>query len=371
MFTAVYYPHTAIRDENFLKHGLLYWDEIEFVSPFDGYDVLPRYPDSMMRELARFTKPRVPTEDEKKKAHAEIIDLLTGDLPSWLQVDRSSDADDYNLYYMFKDKLLPETWAELKRRNLVKAKRGHGDFDDYVSHTYLGLTMMAILARCCAGTLKHTITDQNDSYYALLKHLQFLSGESEGSSAPLDERSQQTFKRWLNTLGVTKSSAEGDARQTLVSVTLDVIDAKKLTIGDLLKLRNDKTKFAAELRQNYAQAVEKQVAQLSDPALSATDSKAVVDDFRRAMQQDLDRLYDELKWTAVKTVLSKEVAVAIAAPLAGSAALIASGAGSILGGALGAAALGKLAVEYRTSRKSVFAKHPMAFLYSGKGVRLY
>jgi hypothetical protein len=58
MFTAVYYPHTAIRDENFLKHGLLYWDEIEFVSPFDGYDVLPRYPDSMIRELARFTKPR-------------------------------------------------------------------------------------------------------------------------------------------------------------------------------------------------------------------------------------------------------------------------------------------------------------------------
>src|ERR1022692_2602648 len=88
MFTAVYYPHTAIRDENFLKHGLLYWDEIEFVSPFDGYDVLPRHQDSMMRELARFTKPRVLTEDEKKKAHAEIIDLLTGDLPSWLQVDR-------------------------------------------------------------------------------------------------------------------------------------------------------------------------------------------------------------------------------------------------------------------------------------------
>jgi hypothetical protein len=371
MFTAVYYPHTAIRDESFLKHGLLYWDEIEFVSPFDGYDVLPRYPDSMIRELARFTKPRVPTAGEKKKAHAQIMDLLTGDLPSWLQVDRTSDAEDRQLYTMFRDKLLPETWHELRRRKLVKEKRGHGDFDDYASHTYLGLTMMAILARCCAGTLKHTITDQNDSYYTLLKHLQFLSGESEAASAPLDKGSQQTFKRWLDTLGVTKSSREDEARQTLVSVTLDVIDAKNLAVGDLLKLRNDKTKFAAELRQNYAQAVEKQIAQLSDPTLSATDARAVVEDFRRAMQQDLGRLYDELKLNAAKTLLSKEVAVAIAAPLAGGAALIASGAGLVLGGVIGVAALGKVAVEYRSSRNAVFAKHPMAFLYSSKGVRLY
>jgi hypothetical protein len=109
-----------------------------------------------------------------------------------------------------------------------------------------------------------------------------------------------------------------EARQTLVSVTLDVIDSKNLAVGDLLKLRNDKTKFAAELGQNCAQAVEKQVAQLTNPTLSATDTRAVVEDFRRAMQQDLGRLYDELKLGAVKTLLSKEAAVAIAAPLAGA-----------------------------------------------------
>jgi hypothetical protein len=371
MFTAVYYPHTAIRDENFLKHGLLYWDEIEFVSPFHGYDVLPRYPDSTIRELARFTKPRVPTAEEKKKAHAQIMDLLTGELPFWLQVDRKSDSDDHRLYSMFRDKLLPETWDELHRRKLVKVQRGHGDFDDYASHTYLGLTMMAILAQCCAGTLKHTITDQNDSYYSLLKHLQFLSGESEAADAALDARSQETFRRWLNTLGVARSSAEDDARQTLVSVTLDVINATKLSINDLLKLRNDSTKFAAELRQNYAKAIEKHVAPLSDPNLTQTDANGLLEEFRRTMEQDLARLYDELKLNALTTLLSKEVAVAIAAPLVGSTALVASGAGSILGGALGVAALGKLAVEYRSSRNSVFQKHPMAFLYSSKGVRLY
>src|ERR1700682_1711536 len=72
------------------------------------------------------------------------------------------------------------------------------------------------------------------------------------------------------------------------------------------------------LGQNSAQAVEKQVAHLTNPTLSATDTRALVEDFRRAMQQDLGRLYDELKLGAVKTLLSKEAAVAIAAPLAGA-----------------------------------------------------
>lgn len=371
MFSAVYYPHTAIRDESFLKHGLLYWDEIEFISPFHGYDVLPRYPDSVIRELARFTKPRVPTQDEKKKAHAQIMDLLTGDLPVWLQVDRDSGVEDHELYTMFRDKLLPETWDELRRRRLVKFVRGHGDLDDGASHTYLGLTMMAILARCCAGTLKHTITDQNDSYYTLLKHLQFLSGESEAGDIGLDPRSRHTFKQWMNTLGAAESSAVDDARQTLVSVTLEIIDGKNLSVDDLLKLRNDKTKFAAELRQNYATAIEKHVGPLSDPNLTSTDMTALLEEFRRTMQQDLVRLYDELKLNAMKALLSKEVAVAITAPVVGSTALIASGVGSMLAGALGVAALGKVAVEYRSSRNAVFQKHPMAFLYSSKGVRLY
>jgi hypothetical protein len=252
----------------------------------------------------------------------------------------------------------------------VRGAASHGG-DDYVSHTYLGLTMMAILARNCAGTHKHTITDQNNSYFTLLKHLQFLSGETEAGHEAIDRRTQETYKRWLDTLGMAKEQAEDKARETLVSITLDVIDAKTLSVEDLLKLRNDKTKFAAELRQNYAAALDKYLAPLSDPAITETDSKALLGGFRRAMQQDLDRLYDELKLNAMKTLLSKEVAVAIAAPVVGSTALIASGVGSVLGGALGIAALGKVALEYRTSRNAVFQKHPMAFLYSGKGIRLY
>ncbi|MEO8051179.1 MAG: hypothetical protein ABI833_12255 [Acidobacteriota bacterium] len=238
MFSAVYYPHTAIRDENFLKHGLLYWDEIEFVSPFHGYDVMPRYPETVIRELAKFTKPRVPTEEEKKRAHDQIMGLLEDGMPPWLTIPRDKESDDNRRYSLFSKKLLHETWQELEKRKLVRMEQGHGG-DDYVSHTYLGLTMMAILARCCAGTHKHTITDQNDSYFTLLKRLQFLSGETDAGRAAVDKRSGATYRRWLDTLGVGKGQAEDKARETLVSITLDVIDAKSLSVDDLLKLRND------------------------------------------------------------------------------------------------------------------------------------
>ena len=167
MFSAVYYPHTAIRDENFLKHGLLYWDEIEFVSPFHGYDVMPRYPQTVIRELAKFTKPRVPTQEEKKRAHDQIMALLGDDLPSWLTIPRQAESDDNRRYSMFSKKLLHETWHEMERRNLVRMEPGHGG-DDYVSHSYLGLTMMAILARNCAGTQKHCVWQLNLAHFGSL-----------------------------------------------------------------------------------------------------------------------------------------------------------------------------------------------------------
>jgi hypothetical protein len=71
---------------------------------------------------------------------------------------------------------------------------------------------------------------------------------------------------------------------------------------------------------------------LSAPQLTETDAKALLDDFRRAMRQGLDRLYDDLRLNPLKTLLSKEVAVAIAAPLMGGTAFITSGVGSVLGG---------------------------------------
>ena len=312
----------------------------------------------------------VPRQDEKDRAHHEIMQLIEGDLPTWLQVDRASDDEEHGTYSMFQHKLLPQTWRELERRGVVQFRR-HGNLDDYVSHTYLGLTLMAILARCCAGTLKHTITDQTDAYGSFLKHLEFLSGGTDEQTGPLDLASRRTFQKWLATLGVRRPQIEDLEREKLVSITLEVIDAQSLSVDSLVRLRTDHAALGSELRDNYAKAVEEYIDKLSEPALLETDALTLRDEFLRKMSQDLERLHQELAPIAKKTVLSKEVAVALAAPIVGAATLTSSGVGTILGGALAVGALGKLRTEYRSARDAVLAKHPMAFLYTAKRVRLY
>jgi hypothetical protein len=369
MFTALYYPHTAIQDENFLKHALLYWDQIEYISPYHGFDPVRDYHNPAVREALRITKPHLPTPDEKKRAHKIILELVDGGLPTWLQVNRTSvDAEERHLYGMYRYKLLPETWNALEELRLVQSDR-RGDFDDYVAHTYLGLTIMAILARCCAGTLRHTITDRDESYLALTRCIQSLDNPD---GLTRGRRSRKTLsERWLNALGMAQSHVEQEIREVLLTITLDVIDTKSIPLDVLLALRNDKSKLTGELRQNYAKAIQDCVDEITEPGRTKTDMQFLIEEFRRRMQQDLARLYAELRPLGCKTVLSKEVAVAVVAPILGSTSLIASGVGPILGGAIGIGALGKLAAEYKSSRASVFQRHPMAFLYASKGARLY
>src|SRR5262249_5559648 len=157
----------------------------------------------------------------------------------------------------------------------------------------------------------------------------------------------------------------------LISVTLDVINAKSLSVDALIRLRTDKTALASELRQNYSKAVEEYVDKLSDPALVKTDALALRQEFRQKITLDMKRLYEELRRVAWKTALAKEVGVALAAPAAGAAILPSSGVGALLGGAFAVGALTRLHTEYRSARATVFAKHPMAFLYSAKRTRLY
>lgn len=122
------------------------------ISPWENFSALPRYSSDTTKVLSRFLKPRVPTIEEKERAHNEIMKLVEGDLPDWLQVDRLSEDGDrgtysqgeHDTYSMFRDKLLPETWRELKKRGVVELRRHH-DLDDYVSHAYFGFTLMAIL----------------------------------------------------------------------------------------------------------------------------------------------------------------------------------------------------------------------------------
>jgi hypothetical protein len=102
-------------------------------------------------------------------------------------------------------------------------------------------------------------------------------------------------------------------RHTLVSITLEVIDAKSISMDNLVRIRSDKTALATLLRQNYANAVEEYVGRLTQANLNETDDISLREDFRRKIELDIKGLYEELRSVATKTVLSKEVTVAVVA----------------------------------------------------------
>jgi hypothetical protein len=179
------------------------------------------------------------------------------------------------------------------------------------------------------------------------------------------------FKSWLDSLDVRYAQAEDTERERLVSITLDVIDAESLSVGSLVHLRTDKTALAAQLRANYAGAVEKYVDELTVADITETDAYALRDEFKNKMELDMKSLKEELGPLAKKTILSKEVAVAVAAKVAGTAVLTSSGVGALLGGAFAVGALSRLRTEYRAARDATFGRHPMAFLYAAKGVRVF
>ena len=76
MRLALYYPHTKLHTENILKRSLLLWDRLEYIVPEEKYK--PDYKDKRFeRALELFGTPRLPTDDEKKKAHDSIMEVFS------------------------------------------------------------------------------------------------------------------------------------------------------------------------------------------------------------------------------------------------------------------------------------------------------
>src|SRR5258706_8079981 len=75
MRSALYYPHTQIRDEGFLKNALLVWDEVHFISPTRHFE-FDRHLDPGHREaLELICRPLVPSDEEKRHVHNRILKL--------------------------------------------------------------------------------------------------------------------------------------------------------------------------------------------------------------------------------------------------------------------------------------------------------
>jgi hypothetical protein len=207
---------------------------------------------------------------------------------------------------------------------------------------------MAILADSCAGTQKALTTDRAESHSALTRWITLTKGGE--------------FKA-----GPYKKDAEDYKR--LVSISLRVIDSRRFELRNLISLRQREEREGGhslrDLRHRYLTKINECTDKLATQARTQGDKAEIERAFEQEMKDDLKALQNELRAHGKKTLLSKELAVAVVA----SAGVVVE---PVVSSVLGIGALGKLKVEYREGRNKVLRNHSMSWLYEpSKAIHLY
>src|SRR5579864_3627015 len=100
MQNALYFPHIHVRTDRLMKTALLLWDQVEFITPWDNYQISYREfgyntDDTKSLEHAHrlIHQEHVPSDEEKLKAHDRVLDLATTPhLPPWFLKKADKDA---------------------------------------------------------------------------------------------------------------------------------------------------------------------------------------------------------------------------------------------------------------------------------------
>jgi len=340
MRSALYYPHTDVNDVNLVKSALLMWDKVEHIVPWSGYR--SHYEDARLAKAMELVgAPHVPTAIEKTEAHQRVMEMIESKVPPEFYLKRTTK--DHRRYEMYPDKLLPETWDELRQASWAGLLRAKGD---YPLMEPAGLTVMSILADCCAGKTKARITDRADAYVSINSLL---------VDRPL------------------RPSPDLPGEYGMVPFNLQVASIDDLDLEDLIAFREREEKEAGhtlrDLRHRYVDNIDRYLQRIQKEAKSEADVQEIRYQYLDDMRVDIAQLKKELTLARREMLLSKEMLVV----LVGGAALLAALAGGVpfelpsvvapggavatLGGMFGAAN------KYATSRRSVLLKHPMAYMY--------
>jgi hypothetical protein len=332
LYSSLYYPSAGISNEVLLYNGLLLWDQLEFISPFDGYDY---YDHSDNHDLSHakeiLVKPFLPNRENKKMAHDIIIALANSDLPEWFFYEFNQQ----DTYSMYPQKLLPETWEELQKSKLAKK---HKNSYDFVLSSSFGLTIMAILADVCAGKQKRTITDLASAYAGLTR---FITKANEG------------------TYSLQKNEALSQYEQ-LITLSIEAVDVKSIPLKKLINFREKEFKTGGghytKLRHNYLNKIDSYVKRLSSEAVHKGDQEEILRQFKSEIEDDLDSLADALETKRHEILFSKETLVAVAA----SAGAIIE---PITAGVIGVGTLTRMGFNYVDGKRKVQREHAMSWLH--------
>jgi hypothetical protein len=375
MPTALYYPHSRIENEALVKTSLVLFDEVEWIAPDNQY--VPEYEDSQLAEAMDVIGRRhIPNEQEKQIVHREVERLVSQPLPEWFvfkptEPDKSTDYR-YYPYQILPDKFLEKTWNLLQDADFVtrsgEAATGYksGGIFDYQTSPAMGLTLMGILAQVCVGTTKRGITDQGDSYAALMHY--FMEARGYQYVEPSEQRiNLEDYER-------------------LISISFKTIDDKALPLDRLIDLRKrekvEGDSVLKEARQAYFERLDYYSQQVATQAKLPSDKQTIEREFQSEMEGKLNALKRELKIEAKRVLLSKEMIGAVMA-LAGTLLLptvsvtldpaLAHAIGiGVSGLSLADAGLlmGKL-VDYKAKREDKVKGNPMGWLYFSKPVSVY
>jgi hypothetical protein len=347
MRSAFYYPYSELRSSALLRTCLLLWDEVKFIVPEEqdpkkkykfNYDQKPLF----QRAIEAIGIPHYPKPDEKKAAHEIIYDFATRQLPeAFAYKDDGADEDSQ----VFPDKFLDETWQILSEAKLVGTKiKDWG----YPINQMCSLSIMSILADCCAGTTHQRITDRGRAYGSLAGLL--------AEPSPLVQKPDENYER-------------------LIPISLKIASVPDTDIEKLIRLREKEREPGGEklaaLRHKYVDGLMEYATKLAS-VTKPTDIAELERQFEEAMKDDFAQLKDELKMNKKETFLSKEVltvgvvgAVALAV-LTGHSPEMGKELGTLVtwGGApvtIGGTFL--VGSKLQVKRQEILRKHPMAYIY--------
>jgi hypothetical protein len=319
----------------------LLWDKIEYIIPDDRYQ--PHYPNQLLAEAAQIVaKPHLPTAAEKKSAHEQIEDLATSSLPDAFFFQQTAAYGDYEIY---PQKFLQQTWDLLHNLQLAGDPRANADFP--LSRP-AGLSVMSILADCCAGKTRARVTDQGSAYATISNLLQ-------GVSTPRG------------------SEEETKSRETFVSIGLETVNLSKIPLRRLIDFRMRERKASGhayrDLRHRFVDRMEAYVDTITKTKGNQTDADNLSGELAEALKDDLATLRDELGFARNDVIFSKEMITAAVAGLGTIAAfafgapMLVEGVVTLTGAPVTIGGLLSSRNKYLATRRSVLQKHPMAYLY--------
>jgi hypothetical protein len=355
MRSAMYYPHTRINSPFLLRNSLLLWDEVHLIVPTEGfpisYDDNTDFGRAQHQAMTLIGKKRCPTKQEQTEAHS-IIQAFVDHPRNPAGHAKLPDAFFYTeqkaAYDIYATKFLDDTWTLLRDAGLAGSeKRGEVSLDKM-----FGLSIMSILADCCAGETLARITDRGAAYAAVVE---LLRGQPE---EPVKEPS--------------------DAYECLVPISLKVLNIDEIELSRLIALRQREAsgeREISDLRHRYVDKLDIYAGKLAK-VKSKGDRDEIQRQFETDMKDDVANLREALKYAKGELAFSKEIFSCVlgAAALIGAYAFgvtpetfgLALGLKGVIGPGGGAVtAIGGLSVnnKYKAARRSVLQKYPTAFLY--------